>query len=108
MITRAQAAQRLGMSQAQLAEAVRGWGLEPTFSPAEVAVHFGCTVWQVMQLVKLGRVHGAALHPTRGGLWPTFKASHKSRRVPLAAVERHKRHMERAARGVAAGAEVAA
>lgn len=107
-MTRAQAAQRLGLTSAQLEAAVRGWGLEPTYSPAEVAAHFGCSVWQVMQLVRLGRVHGAALHPARGGLWPTFKVSHKARRVPLAAVERHKRHMERAARGVAAGAEVAA
>lgn len=108
MITRAQAAAKLGLGVAELAEAVRTWGLEPTYSPAEVADHFGCSVWQVMQLVRLGRVHGAALHPLRGGFWPTIKVSHKCRRIPLSAIERHKRHMERAASPVRCGAEVAA
>ena len=107
-MTRAQAAAKLGLGVAELAEAVRGWSLEPTYSPAEVAAHFGCSVWQVMQLVRLGRVHGAALHPLRGGLWPTIKVSHKCRRIPLSAVERHARHMERAGSGRGERVEVAA
>ena len=39
-----------------------------------------------------GQEYGVRLHPTRGGLWPTFKAGHKCRRITLAAIERHKRH----------------
>jgi len=96
-LTCAQAAARLGLTPKQLEAVARAWWLEPTFSVAEVAAHFGCGRWQVQQLVHLGRVHGQALHPTRGGLWPTFKPSHKSRRIPLSAIERHKRHMAQAA-----------
>jgi hypothetical protein len=68
--------------------------LEPTVSLAEVAAHFGCGLWQVSQLVRLGQKYGERLHPSRGGLWPTFKVSHKCRRVPISAIERHKRHMD--------------
>lgn len=69
--------------------------LEPTYSPAEVARHFGCSRWQVNELVQLGRRMGRELHPRRGGLWPTFRVSHKCRRIPLSAIERHKTHMAR-------------
>jgi len=98
----AQAAARLGISPAQLEELARTWWLEPTYSVAEVAAHFGCGKWQIQELVRLGMVHGQALHPLRGGFYPTFKPSHKSRRIPLSAIERHKRHMARVHDGVAA------
>ncbi len=70
--------------------------LEPTYSPEQVAEHFGVTVRQVRKLVALGQQYRSKLHPTRGGLWPTFRPSHKVRRITLTAIERHKRHMERA------------
>jgi hypothetical protein len=71
--------------------------LEPTFSLAETAKHLGCGRTRISELVDLGLAHGARLHPTRGGLWPTFKISHKNRRVPLSAIDRHKRHMAKIA-----------
>lgn len=69
--------------------------LEPTYSREEVAEHFGCDISQVDRLIRMGR-----RKPYRGGLWPTFKVSHKCRRIPLSAIERHKQFM--------AGKEVAA
>jgi hypothetical protein len=101
-ISAKEAAARLGVTVPQLEASARDWVLEPTYSVAEVAEHFGCCKWQVQRLVELGVVHGQALHPARGGLWPTFKVSHKSRRIPLSAIERHKRHMARAHDGVIA------
>jgi hypothetical protein len=74
--------------------------LERTFSLAETAEHFGCGVWQVQQLVALGIRYGRKLHPTRGGLYPTFKVSHKCRRIPESAIERHKRHMAKVHDGI--------
>ncbi len=71
--------------------------LEETFSLAEAAKHLGCGRTAVAELVKLGKVYRAKLHPSRGGLWPTFKVSHKNRRVPLSAIDRHKQHMARIA-----------
>jgi transposase len=67
--------------------------LEPTYSVGEVAEHFGCGIVQVYRLIGYGRKYRSRLHPTRGGLWPTFKVSHKCRRIPLSAIERHKRRM---------------
>jgi hypothetical protein len=96
------AAQRLGVSKSELSAIARQWHLEPTYSIAEVAAHLGCQVWQVNQLVRLGIKHGSALHPTRGGLYPTFKPSAKSRRIPLSAIERHKQHMAKVHDGVTA------
>jgi len=97
-----EAAKRLGITLPQLEAAARDWFLEPTYSVDEVATHLGCGKWQVQQLVRLGLVHGQSLHPSRGGLFPTFKTSHKSRRIPLSAIERHKRHLARVLDGVAA------
>lgn len=78
--------------------------LEDTFSPEQVAAHFGCTVRQVHRLIEQGR-----RKPYAGGLWPTFKASHKARRIPRSAVERHKAWMERqGAPACVGGQEVAA
>lgn len=68
--------------------------LEVTFSLGEVAAFLGITGTPLAELVKFGEDYGAALHPTRGGLWPTFKGA-KFRRVPLGAVNRHLRHMAR-------------
>lgn len=72
-------------------------GLEPMYSPAQVAEHFGVSVRYVRKLVELGARYGAELHPTRGGLWPTERLSHKVRRIPLSAIERHKAHQARVA-----------
>lgn len=71
--------------------------LEPTFSLGQTAQHLGCGRTAVSELVALGKAYKSKLHPTRGGLWPTFKISHKNRRVPLSAIDRHKRHMARLA-----------
>lgn len=70
--------------------------LEPTFSPAQVGAHLGLGATQVAELIALGKTHGAKLHPTRGGLWPTFRGA-KHRRIPLSALDRHKRHLARVA-----------
>lgn len=67
--------------------------LEVTFSLKETAAHLGCGRTVVSELVRLGKAYKEQLHPTRGGLWPTFKVTHKNRRVPLSAIDRHKRHM---------------
>jgi hypothetical protein len=101
-LSAAEAAARLGVDRGQLESVARTWFLEPTYSVDEVAHHFGCGKWQVQELVRLGVLHGQALHPSRGGLYPTFKPSHKSRRIPLSAIERHKRHMARVHDGAAA------
>ena len=50
--------------------------------------HFKCSVWQVDKLIRDGR-----RKPYRGGLYPTFKTSHKCRVIPVSAIERHKRFM---------------
>lgn len=89
----AEVAHRAGVSKVELEQLARDSFLEPTYSLAEVAEHFGCSKCQVLKLVQLGHVFGSKLHPVRGGLYPTFKPSHKSRRIPLSAIERHKRHM---------------
>ena len=68
--------------------------LEPTFSPAQIGAHLGLGHNAVAELVAFGRKYGAKLHPTRGGLYPTFKGA-KLRRIPLSALDRHKRHMAR-------------
>lgn len=73
--------------------------IEPMLSPAEVAARWGVTVRHVRALVALGARHGRELHPSRGGLWPTLRLSHKVRRIPVAAVERHEAHMSRVAVG---------
>lgn len=91
----AQLAQRAGVSVAEAREIFRRECLEPTYSLLEVGARLGCGVWQVNELVQLGKDYGENLHPTRGGLWPTFKPSHKSRRVPLSAIQRHEQHMAR-------------
>lgn len=62
--------------------------LEDTFSPEEVAQHFGCTVWQVHELIRKGRKK-----PYAGGLAGTFKPSHRMRRIPRSSIERHKAWM---------------
>lgn len=68
--------------------------LEPTFSPAQVGEHLGLGHNAVAELIAFGRKYGAKLHPKRGGLYPTFRGP-KLRRIPLSAIERHKRHMAR-------------
>jgi len=67
---------------------------EPTFSPKEIGAHLGIGHNAVSELIQFGRKYGPKLHPTRGGLYPTFKGA-KHRRIPLSALDRHKRHMAR-------------
>lgn len=62
--------------------------LEPTYSPAEVAAHFGVTQAEVYRLIRKGKAK-----PYRGGLAGTFKPTHKRRRIPISSIERHKRWM---------------
>lgn len=101
-ISASAAAARIGVTVEQLEEMARRWFLEPTYSVDEVADHFGQGKWQIQELVKLARIHGQSLHPTRGGLFGTFKPSYKARRIPRSAIERHKRHMARVHDGDAA------
>lgn len=68
--------------------------LEPTFSLREVGDFLGIKATAMVDLVSFGRKYGAKLHPTRGGLWPTFIGAQK-RRVTVSAIERHLRHMAR-------------
>ena len=68
--------------------------LEPTFSPAEVGDHLGISHTAMQELIAFGVKYGKSLHPTRGGLYPTYKGA-KLRRIPLSAIDRHKRHMAR-------------
>lgn len=88
-------ARRANLSRAELEGIFRREALEPTYSIDEVAQRFGCTAWQISQLVQLGKRYGLQLHPTRGGLCPTYKVSHKCRRIPLSAIHRHEQHMGR-------------
>jgi predicted DNA-binding protein YlxM (UPF0122 family) len=88
-------ARRAGLSRDQLVTIFRREVLEPTYSIEEVCARFGCEKTQIHDLISLGKRHGAGLDPRRGGLWPTFKPSHKSRRIPLSAIERHEAHMAR-------------
>ncbi len=69
--------------------------LEATYSTAEVMAHLGIKRTKLDELLALGRKHGRALHPLKGGLYPCFKVSHKVVRVTATAIEAHKRHMER-------------
>lgn len=69
--------------------------LERTVSIEDAAAHLGCGRWQINQFLKLGAQYGRALHPWRGGLFGSFKVSHKCRRITVAAIEAHKRHLER-------------
>jgi len=94
-VNRAEAAQRLGVSEAKLVEAARGWLAGAMLSPDDLAAAWGVSRWEIYQLIRLGTEHGARLHPERGGLFPTVKLSHKVRRIPLEAVERHLRFMAR-------------
>lgn len=83
-------------SRPQLAAFAAAPALDPTYSPAEVAAAWGLSLRTIEELVRLGRVH-RGLHPTRGGLWPTYRPTHRSRRIPAAAMARHLAHMERLA-----------
>lgn len=94
-ITLAEIARRAGITREQLAIIFRREALEPTFSVDEVCARFGCERSQVFELISHGKIYGRALDPMRGGLFPTFKPSHKSRRIPLSAIERHEAHMAR-------------
>lgn len=69
--------------------------LEATYSTAEVMAHLGIKRRKLDELLSLGRTFGRALHPTKGGLHPCFRVSHKNVRVTATAIEAHKRHMER-------------
>jgi hypothetical protein len=69
--------------------------LEPRYTLAQAMQLLGCGPTRLHELLKLGREYGARLHPSKGGLWPTYKLSHKCRLVPASAIERHTRHMAR-------------
>lgn len=75
-------------------ESARFAEIEPMLSLAQVRERLGCGITRMHELINLGLRH-QGLHPTLGGLWPTFKLSHKCRRVPLGAIVRHEEHMLR-------------
>ena len=58
---------------------------------AETRAQLGVGETELCALLWLGRKF-RGLHPLRGGLWPTFKLSHKNRRVPASAIARHMQH----------------
>lgn len=91
----AELALRAGVSADQATAIFRRDALEPTYTIAETAQYLRCTPWQINKLVALGKRYGTRLHPTLGGLWPTFKPSHKTRLVPLSAIRGHLQHMAR-------------
>lgn len=68
--------------------------LERTYSVAEVMAFFGLGERKVRYLLALGRKFEGC-HPMKGGLWPTFKASHKNVRILDTAIRRHLDHLER-------------
>lgn len=68
--------------------------LEPTYSTADVMRHLGIGNTKLHELISLGRKF-RGVHPLRGGLYPTFLATTRSRRIPLGALERHKEHLAR-------------
>lgn len=68
--------------------------LERTFSTAEVMAYLGCQRTKLDELLALGR-RFKGHHPLKGGLFPTFKVSHKNVRVTEAAIAGHLRHMRR-------------
>lgn len=96
-ISALEAARRIGVSLDEFFSIARSAMLEPTYSIDEVAGYFGTSKGVITKLVRYGLQYGARLHPTRGGLWPTFKPTHKSRRIPLSAIERHKARMDKEA-----------
>jgi len=75
--------------------------LEATYSTDEVLAFLGIKRTQLFELIKLGRRYKGC-HPTRGGLYPTLKVSHKNRRIFASALERHQKHMARVHDGIAA------
>ncbi len=69
--------------------------LEETFSAAQVGAHLGLSRSAVDLLRIEGATWGRDLHPSRGGLWPSFRTGERRRRFSAAAVEAHKRHLAR-------------
>lgn len=70
--------------------------LERTYSTADVMHHLGVAKTKLHELLKLGEKFQGC-HPLKGGLYPTFKVSHKNRRITAGAIARHKEHMARLA-----------
>jgi hypothetical protein len=68
--------------------------LAATHSTADVMIHLGIGRTMLHELIFLGRRHKGC-HPLKGGLWPTFKVSHRNRRISDAALRAHLAHMER-------------
>lgn len=68
--------------------------LERTYSLPQVRELLGVGRTRLHELLKIGQAQ-KGLHPTRGGLWPTYKISWKSRRVPEGAIHRYLEHMQR-------------
>lgn len=68
--------------------------LERTYSLLETREMLGVGDTTLHALLNLGRKY-KGLHPLKGGLWPSYKLSHKKRRVPESALARHIQHMFR-------------
>jgi hypothetical protein len=65
--------------------------LESTCSMAEARAHMGIGETQLHALIFLGKKF-CGLHPLKGGIYPTFKLSHKNRRIPISAIQQHEQH----------------
>lgn len=66
--------------------------LEATYSTADAMIHLGICKTKLHELLKLGKKF-CGCHPLKGGLFPTYKVSHRNRRIPIGAIERHLAHM---------------
>lgn len=65
--------------------------LEPTFSREQICEAFGFGHTTFFALCKTGRMFKGK----RGGFYPTFLVTHKTRRVPASAILRHFKYMAR-------------
>ena len=68
--------------------------LEPMYSLADTCAQLGVSKMELHSLLYLGRKFSGP-HPTKGGIFPSYKLSHKNRRVPAGAIMRHMQHMLR-------------
>lgn len=68
--------------------------LEATHSRADVMEFLGCGPTKLHELMQQGR-RFRGVHPTKGGLFPIFRVSHKCIRIPQSAIDRHLAHMDR-------------
>ena len=68
--------------------------MKPTISTEEARAQLGIGETELCRLIWLGKKF-RGLHPTQGGLYPTYKLSHKNRRITIEAIHAHMEHKRR-------------